>query len=166
MGDQGDWVLELLQCENVGATQQEEPTREECHQGDHAPELLTPLEELRPEEPKVSAGGQYPQVEVDEVKGSEAQTEEYDRKCEACHHFFSSNMYRQGHVTKYHKALLRQCKMCMRWFMFPWDFDRHLDSQHRICKVCQWYLINDKMLQDHIELEHPLVADEPVEPEE
>ena len=50
--------------------------------------------------------------------------------------------------------------------MFPWDFDRHLDSQHRKCKVCQWYMINDEMLQDHMELEHPTVADEPVETEE
>ena len=38
--------------------------------------------------------------------------------------------------------------------MFPWDFDRHLDSQHRKCKVCQRYLINDEMLQDHMELKH------------
>ena len=44
--------------------------------------------------------------------------------------------------------------------MFPWDFDRHLDSQHRKCKVCQWYLINDEMLEDHMELERPMVATE------
>ena len=50
--------------------------------------------------------------------------------------------------------------------MFPWDFDRHLDSQHRKCKVCQQYLINDEMLQDHMELEHPAVTDKPVETEE
>ena len=47
--------------------------------------------------------------------------------------------------------------------MFPWDFDRHLDSQHRKCKVCELYLSNDKMLQDHMELEHPTVTDEHVE---
>ena len=50
--------------------------------------------------------------------------------------------------------------------MFPWDFDRHLDSQHRKCKVCQQYLLNDEMLQDHMELKHPTVADEQVETEE
>ena len=71
------------------------------------PELPPPLEEPRPEEPKVPAGSQYTQVEVDEVKGLEAQTEEYNRECEASHHFFSSNMYRQSYVTRYHKALLR-----------------------------------------------------------
>ena len=48
-----------------------------------------------------------PQVEVDRVKGSEVRTEEYDRECEACNHFFSSNMYRCSHVTRCHKALLR-----------------------------------------------------------
>ena len=50
--------------------------------------------------------------------------------------------------------------------MLPWDFDRHLDSQHRKCEVCQWYLINDMMLQDHMELEHPMVTAEPVKIEE
>ena len=92
VGDQGDQVLELPQPENIGATQQEEPTREECDQGDQAPEPPTPLEEPRSEEPKVLADSHDPQVEVDEVKGSEARTEEYDRECEACHRFFSSNM--------------------------------------------------------------------------
>ena len=106
VGNQGDQVLELPQPENVGATQQE-PTREECDQGYQPPELPTPLEKPRPEEPKVPAGSQDSQVEVDEVKGSEVRTEEYDRECEACHHFFSSNMYRHSHVTRYHKALLR-----------------------------------------------------------
>ena len=75
-------------------------------------------------------------------------------------------MYRHSHITRYHKALLRQCKMCMRLFMFPWDFDRHLDSQHSRCKVCQQYLINKEMLQDHMELEHPTVTVKPVETEE
>ena len=50
--------------------------------------------------------------------------------------------------------------------MCPWDFDRHLDSQHRKCKGCQWYLINEEMLQDHMELEHPTVTAEPVETKE
>ena len=56
--------------------------------------------------------------------------------------------------------------MCMRLFMFPWDFDRHLDSQHRKCKVCQQYLINEEMLQDRMELKHPMVTAKPVETEE
>ena len=106
VGDQGDQVLELPQPENIGATQQE-PTREECDQGDQLLKPPTPLKEPRSEEPKVLASSQDPQVEVDEVKGSEVQTEESDRECEACHHFFSSNMYRCSHVTRYHKALLR-----------------------------------------------------------
>ena len=42
--------------------------------------------------------------------------------------------------------------------MFPWDFDRHLDSQHSRCKVCQQYLVKEEMLQDHMKLEHPTVA--------
>ena len=78
VGDQGDQALEPPKLENIG-TAQREPTRDERDQGDQPPELPTPLQEPRPEEPKVPAGSQDPQVEVDEVKGSEVQTEEYDR---------------------------------------------------------------------------------------
>ena len=46
--------------------------------------------------------------------------------------------------------------------MFPWDFDRHLDSLHSKCKVCQQYLVNKEMLLDHMDLKHPTVAPEPV----
>ena len=106
VGNQGHQVLELPEPENIGATQQE-PTREECEQGDQLPEPPTPLEEPRLKEPKVPAVSHYPKVEVDEVKGLEVQTEEYDRECEACHHFFSSNMYRCSHVTRFHKAHIK-----------------------------------------------------------
>ena len=49
--------------------------------------------------------------------------------------------------------------------MFPWDFNRHLDSQHRKCKACQQYLKDDDMLRDHMELEHPTVTDKQVKTE-
>ena len=52
--------------------------------------------------------------------------------------------------------------MCRRSFMFPWDFDKHLDSLHSKCKVCQQYLENEEMLLDHMDLEHPMVTPEPV----
>ena len=52
--------------------------------------------------------------------------------------------------------------MCRRSFIFPWDFDRHLDSLHSKCKVCQQYLVNKEMLLDHMDLEHPTVTPEPV----
>ena len=91
---------------------------------------------------------------------------EQESMTENVNHFFSSNMYRHSHITRYHKALLRQCKMCMRLFMFPWDFDRHLDPQHSRCKVCQQYLVDEEMLQDHMDLEHPTVTVEPVVAEE
>ena len=106
VGDQGDQLPGLPQPENIRAIQQE-PTREEHDQGDQPPKLPTPLKEPSLEEPKVPAGSQDPQVEVDEVKGSEVRTGEYNRECKACNHFFSSNMYRHSHVTRYHKALLR-----------------------------------------------------------
>ena len=56
--------------------------------------------------------------------------------------------------------------MCMRLFMFPWDFDRHLDSQQCSCKVCQQYRVNKEMLQDHMELKHSTIIVEPVVTEE
>ena len=46
--------------------------------------------------------------------------------------------------------------------MFPWDFDRHLDLLHSKCKVCQQYVINEEMLLDHMDLEHPTFVPEPV----
>ena len=107
VGNQGDQALEPLQPENVGATQQVEPTREERDQGDQAPETPAPQEEPGSREPEVPTGSKDHQVEVDEVKGSEVQTEEYDRECDACHHFLSSHMYRHSHITRYHKSLLR-----------------------------------------------------------
>ena len=57
VGDEGNQALELPQPENIGTTQQE-PTREERDQRDQLPEPPTPLEEPRPEEPKVLAGSQ------------------------------------------------------------------------------------------------------------
>ena len=161
VGDQGDQPPELPRPGDVGAPQQES-TREKGDQGDQPPELKAPLKEPSLEEPKVLAGSKDPQEEVDEVKGSKVQTGEYNYECEACNHFFSTNMYRCSHVTRYHKALLRRCKMCRRSFMFPWDFDRHLDSLHSSCKVCQQYLENEEMLLDHMDLKHPTVTPEPV----
>ena len=70
VGDQGDQLPGLPEPENIGATQQE-PTREERDQVNQPPKLPTPLKKPSLEEPKVLAGSQDPQVEVDEVKGSE-----------------------------------------------------------------------------------------------
>ena len=70
--NQGNQALELPQPENIGATQQVEPTREEHDQGNQLPEPPTPQEEPKSKEPKVPAGSKDPQVEVDEVKGLEA----------------------------------------------------------------------------------------------
>ena len=157
-GDQGDWPPAVPEPGDIGIPLQE-PMREK---GDQLPEPPAPLREPSAKEPRVPAGSKDPQVEIDEVKGLEVQTGEYDRECEACNHFFSSNMYRHSHITRYHKALLRQCKMCRRSFMFPWDFDRYLDSLHSKCKVCQQYLVNEEMLLDHMDLKHPTVTPEPV----
>ena len=106
VNDQGDQPPELPEPGDIGIPQQE-PSREKGDQGDQPPKLPTPLKEPSSKEPKVLAGSKDPQVEVDEVKGSEVRTEEYDRECEACNHFFSSNIYRCNHITRYQKALLR-----------------------------------------------------------
>ena len=106
------WVLQCNQVPeppepgDIGIPHQE-PSREKGDQGDQLLKPPTPLKEPSSKEPKVPAGSKDPQVEVDGVKGSEVRTEEYDRECEACNHFFSSNIYRRSHVTRYHKALLR-----------------------------------------------------------
>ena len=116
-------------------------------------------------EPMVPTGGTGLQVEVDEVKGSEVQTEEHNRECKACQHFFSSNPNRCSYIIKYHKKLLKLCSMCKRRFMFPWDFNNHLDSLHRKCDECQLYLNDDEHLREHREFKHPTVPDTQVEAE-
>ena len=160
-GDQGDQLPATPGPVDIGIPQQE-PSREKGDQGDQLLKPPTPLKEPSSKEPKVLAGSKDPQVEVDEVIGLEVRTEEYEDECEACNHFFSSNMYRRSHVTRYHKALLRRYKMCRRSFIFPCDFNRHLDSQHSKCKVCQHYLVNEEMLLDYMDLEHPTVTPKPV----
>ena len=45
--------------------------------------------------------------------------------------------------------------MSLGWLMFPWDFNKHLNIKHRKCKKCQHYLKNDKLLQEHMERDHP-----------
>ena len=122
-------------------------------------------EEPKSREPMVPTGGTGLQVEVDEVKGSEVQTEEHYRECKASQHFFSSNPYRHSHTIRYHKKLLKLCSMCNRRFMFPWDFNNHLDSLHRKCDEYQLYLSDDKQFWKHRELEHPTVTDTQVEAE-
>ena len=106
VGNQGDQLPGPPEPGDIGIPHQE-PTREKGDQGDQPPKPPTPLKEPSSKEPKVPACSKDPQVELDKVKGSEVQTGEYDRECEACNHFFSSNMYRHSHVTRYHKALLR-----------------------------------------------------------
>ena len=106
VGNQGDQPPAAPELGDVGIPPQE-PTREKGDQGDQPPKPPTPLKEPSSKEPKVPAGSKDPQVEVDKVKGLEDRTGEYDRECEACNHFFSSNMYRHSHVSRYHKALLR-----------------------------------------------------------
>ena len=105
-GDQGDQRPTGPVPGDFGIPLQE-PSREKGDQGDQPPKPPTPLKEPRAKEYKVPAGSKDPQVEVDEVKGFEVRTEEYDRECEACNHFLSSNIYRCSHVARYHKALLR-----------------------------------------------------------
>ena len=106
VGNQGNQPPEPPVPGDIGIPQQE-PSREKGDQGDQPPKPPTPLKEPSSKEPKVLAGSKDPQVVVDKVKGPEVQTEEYDRECEACNHFFSSDIYRHNHVTRYHKALLR-----------------------------------------------------------
>ena len=68
--DQGDQLPEPPEPGDIGIPQQE-ASREKGNQGDQPPKLPTPLKEPCSKEPKVLAGSKDPQVEVDEVKGSE-----------------------------------------------------------------------------------------------
>ena len=153
VGDQSDQVPAPQQQEPVGATKQVEPTPEVRNLSNQVLELLA-QKEPQTKKTEVPPGGKRHQVELDEVKGSEVQTEEHNKECEACHHFFSSNPYRCSHIIRYHKKLLKLCALCKRRFMFPWDFNSHLDSLHRKCEECQLYLNDDDEFWEHREIEH------------
>ena len=98
-GDQGDQVLEPQQSENIGTAKQVEPASEVHDLSDQMPEPPK-KKEPKTKEPEVPTGGIHQQVELDEVKGSEVKTDEHNRECKACHHFFSSNPYRHSHVIR------------------------------------------------------------------
>ena len=151
-----DQTLETLQPEDAGTAELVGPTPEQGDQGNQ------PLESR---EPEVPTGGQDQQVEVDEVEGSKVHTEEFSKECEACNHFLSSNMFRHSHIIRYHKNLLRHCYMCLCQYMYPWDFNKHLDTKHRKCKKCQKYLWDDDLLRDHMERDHPEGTEAQVEME-
>ena len=155
-GDQGNQVPELQQPELVGAAKPVEPTPEERNPNN---QVLEPLAQKEPQIKgvKVPPGGINQHVELDEVKDSEVQTEEHNRECEACRHFFSSNPYRCSHIIRYHKKLLKLCALCKRRFMFPWNFNSHLACLDRKCEECQ--LNDDEQLQEHGETEHPTAMD-------
>ena len=70
VGNQGDQSPAAPEPGNVGVPLQES-TREKGNQGDQPPKLPTPLKEPSLKEPKMLTGSKDPQVEVDEVKGSE-----------------------------------------------------------------------------------------------
>ena len=70
MGDQGNQPPEPPEPGDVG-TPQQELSREKGDQSDPLPKPPTPLKEPSQKEPKVLTGSKDPQVEVDEVKGSE-----------------------------------------------------------------------------------------------
>ena len=70
VGDQGDQPPEPPGPGNVGVPQQE-PAREKRDQGDQLLKPPSPLKKPSSKEPKVPAGSQDPQVEVDKVKGLE-----------------------------------------------------------------------------------------------
>ena len=70
VGNQGDQPPEPG---DVGISHQEPPREKgnQGNQGDQLPKPPTPLKEPSSKEPKVLTGSKDPQVEVDEVKGSE-----------------------------------------------------------------------------------------------
>ena len=70
VGNQDDQPPELPEPGDIG-TPQEGPSREKGDQSDQPSKPPIPLKEPSSKEPKVPAGSKDPQVEVDEVKGSE-----------------------------------------------------------------------------------------------
>ena len=106
---------------------------------DELPDLV--LDEPRiqpPQPPSAAAGAPTPGTPEKEKKmrGHKEPSEKYKVVCEACNRYFQDAFTRSGHINTYHKEITRQCGFCKSSFLYPWDYNKHLDSTHVWCDNC------------------------------
>ena len=129
-------------------TQQEQVTGDP----DELPDLV--LDEPRiqpPQPPSAAAGAPTPGTpeEEKEKKGHKEASEKYKVVCEACNRYFQDAYTRSGHINAYHKEIIRQCGFCKSGFLYPWDYDKHLDKTHVWCDDCHRFVKDRATFNKH-----------------
>ena len=49
----------------------------------------------------------------------------------------------------YHKEIIRQCGFCKSSFLYPWDYDKHLDATHVWCDDCHKFVKDRATFNKH-----------------
>ena len=119
---------------------------------DELPDLV--LDEPRiqpPQPPSAAAGAPTPGTPEKEKKmrGHKEASEKYKVVCEACNRYFQDAFTRSGHINTYHKEITRQCGFCKSSFLYPWDYNKHLDSTHVWCDNCHKFVKDRASFSKH-----------------
>ena len=109
-----------------------------------------------PQPPSAAAGAPTPGTpeEEKEKKGQQEASEKYKVVCEACNRSFQDAYTRSGHINAYHKEILRICGFCKSSFMYPWDYNKHLDATHVWCDDCHRFVKDRASFNKHFREVH------------
>ena len=104
-----------------------------------------------PQPPSAAAGAPTPGTpeKEKEKKGHKEASEKYKVVCEACNRYFQDAYTRSGHINTYHKEIIRQCGFCKSGFLYPWDYDKHLDATHVWCDDCHKFVKDRATFNKH-----------------
>ena len=119
---------------------------------DELPDLVLDEPRIQPPQPPSEAAGAptpgTPEKEK-EKKGHKEASEKYKVVCEACNRYFQDAYTRSGHINTYHKEIIRQCGFCKSGFLYPWDYDKHLDATHVWCDDCHKFVKDRATFNKH-----------------
>ena len=101
--------------------------------------------------PSAAAGAPTPGTpeKEKEKKGHKEASEKYNLVCEACNRYFKDVFTWSGHINAYHKEIVRICGFCKSGYMYPWDYNKHLDKFHVWCDDCHKFLRNLATFNKH-----------------
>ena len=104
-----------------------------------------------PQPPSAAAGAPTPGTpeKEKEKKGHKEASEKYKVVCEACNRYFQDAYTRSGHINTYHKEIIRQCGFCKSGFLYPRDYDKHLDATHVWCDDCHKFVKDRATFNKH-----------------
>ena len=143
--DPGDQAEAALKDTGEDTVQQEQVTGDQNE----------PLPQT-PQPPPAATGAPTPGTpeEEKEKKGQREASEKYKVVCEACNRYFQDAYTRSGHINAYHKEILKICGFCKSGFMYPWDYNKHLDATHVWCDDCHKFVKDRATFSKHFREVH------------